>query len=149
MKRALSFFVLAGAAGCVGQEIDPTLLPTVDDYRTWGAPIVVVGDIPGHPSSHRSIYRNDIARAYPHGGRYPIGSVIVKEVADLGPGDSAGEARYTAIMRKLGDDTGLPTDDGWLFTSRRGDGPETQYDLCWQTCHKAGPRDGTWFDYGE
>jgi hypothetical protein len=137
---------LLSLAAC-GTEIDPQGLPSVDDYPSWGVFIELDTDIPGHPKSIRTIYVNPVGRDYPHGGRYPIGTVVAKEVWErIGPGQKGG-LRYLAIMRKLGEDADVPTNAGWLFTDRK-DGVETQKDLCWRTCHKAGPWDGAWLDYG-
>jgi hypothetical protein len=144
MRRAwLALFI---AAGC-GSEIDPAGLPSIEGYAAWPS-FTVDTDIPGHPESVRVIHVNEVARAYPHGGRYPIGSVIVKDIFERSRDGGRGALRYVAVMRKLGDGSTLPTDEGWLFTDLR-DGREVQKDLCWQTCHKAGPHDGAWFDYGE
>jgi hypothetical protein len=135
------------AAGC-GTAIDPAEVGPVDGYTSWTSFPPLSTDIPGHPASVRVIYVNEVGRSYPHGGRYPVGTVIVKEVFDRGSDGERGGLRYLAIMRKLGDDATLPTDGGWLFTDGR-DGGETRLSLCWQTCHKAAPWDGAWFDYGE
>lgn len=132
-------------AGC-GTEIDPTGLPTIDGYTTWPQ-FTKKGDIPGHPDSVRVIYKNEVAAAYPHAGRYPLGTVIVKEIFNKNGDGSKGSLRYLGVARKLGEGSGLPTDEGWLFTDVR-DGSEKHYDLCWQQCHQAGPYDGLWFDYG-
>lgn len=142
--RRLMFCALL--CGC-GTEIDPAGLPSIELYQSWGLFIEQDNPIPGHPDSVRSIYVNPVGRDYPHGGRYPLGTVIVKEIWEReGPGQK-GALRYLGIMRKVGDDAGVPTNEGWLFTEKSG-GTETQKDLCWTTCHKAGPWDGTWFDYG-
>jgi hypothetical protein len=145
MKKLCLLFAAACAA--CGTEIDPADLPSIEGYESWGLFTELTSDIPGHPDSIRPIYVNQVGRDYPHGGRYPLGTVVVKEIWNR---DAAGQRdglRYVAIMRKVGDDAGVPTNDGWLFTQKKGD-TETQLELCWRTCHKAAPWDGAWLDYG-
>jgi hypothetical protein len=144
--RAAQLLVGLAVAAC-GTEIDPAGLPSIDGYPAWGLFDEVETDIPGHPDSIRSIYVNDVGRDYPHGGRYPLGTAIVKEIWERQAPGQKGALRYVAIMRKVGDDADVPTHEGWLFTDLR-DGTEVQKDLCWRTCHKAAPWDGAWFDYG-
>jgi hypothetical protein len=149
--RTLACAALVLLAGC-GTEIDTTDLPSIQGYKDWKLVLVYSNQVPGHPDSYRTLYVNDVARSNPRHGRYPIGSVIVKEVNELEKDSSgtpmAGASRYVAVMRKVGDRDDVPVNDGWLFTSFEGTGGETQYDLCWQTCHKAAPFDGTWSQYG-
>jgi hypothetical protein len=144
MKRLLPCAVALAACGT---EIDPAGLPSIEGYTAWPH-FEQANDIPGHPESVRVIYKNEVAASYPHGGRYPIGTVILKEIFDRNDDGSKGGLRYIAVMRKLGDDSDQPTNEGWLFTYKDGDS-ETQLDLCWHTCHRAGPYDGAWFDYGD
>lgn len=146
MKRLLLAWLVTASAGC-GTEIDPAGLPSIAGYTSWPY-LEKDSDILGHPDSVRVIYKNPVAAAYPHAGRYPVGTVIVKEIFERKGIKERGGLRYIAIMRKLGEGSGQPTNDGWLFTDLR-DGKETQLDLCWQTCHQAGPYDGAWFDYGD
>jgi hypothetical protein len=143
--RWLALLLLAACAPEIDPNADTGL--SIHGYRTWHSTLALTGEIPGHGDTLRRIYVNDVALGYPHGGRYPIGTVIVKRIMNEDE-----SLKYTAVMRKVGDGTDLPTDDGWLFTFFTGDrdeGTETQSDGCWQSCHKAGPWDGAWFDYGE
>jgi hypothetical protein len=146
MRRTVSLALLLGACG---NDLDRADLPSIEGYEEWPPKLVFTGDIPGHPDSHRTIHVNDLARSNPHGGRYPIGSVIVKDVNELNGGER-GALRYVAVMRKVGDRDDVPTNEGWLFTSFRDASAttETQQELCWRTCHKAAPFDGTWVRYG-
>jgi hypothetical protein len=146
--RTLALIAVVGLVACAS-EVDVAELPSIADYRSWHH-FTVAGPVPGHGDTFRTIYVNDRARE-PKAGLYKRGSVIVKEIADRA-GGGPGALRYTAVMRKLDDDdddNDHPTHQGWLFTSFSGSGGERQQDLCWQTCHKAAPFDGTWFDYGE
>jgi hypothetical protein len=148
MRRALAVLLLC-LAGC-GQTVDVTGLPSIDGYQSWGvSEAPPPGYIPGHGDSVRTIYANDVAKAYPHGGRYPYGTVLVKEVRSR-----SGSLGDLVIMRKVANPpTGVApytgeTYGGWLFTVKEGSKEET-YDLCWNRCHRAGPWDGAWFDYGQ
>jgi hypothetical protein len=143
--RAPLLALLVCCAGC-GTEIDPAEVGAIDGYQEWPH-FTKTTDVPGHPDSVRVIYKNDVAAAYPHAGRYPLGTIIVKEIFNRNGDRTKGSLRYIGVARKLGDGTGQPTDDGWLFTYVK-DGKETQLDLCWKQCHQAGPFDGLWFDYG-
>lgn len=145
MKKLL---LLALATAC-GETIDPAEVPSVADYTSWPH-FEISTDVPGHADSVRVIYKNDVAASYPHAGRYPEGSVILKEIFNRNSDGTRGSLRYIGIARKLAPGTGLPTDDGWLFTEQREPGgEEKQFDLCWSSCHRAGPYDGLWFDYGD
>jgi hypothetical protein len=145
MMRAIVPLLLLAACGT---EIDPAGLPSIEGYPTWRKFAELETDIPGHPNSIRPIFVNEVASEYPHGGRYPLGTVIVKEIWGREAPGRRGDLRYVAIMRKVGEGAPVPTNDGWLFT-QLVDGVETQHELCWRTCHKAGPWDGAWFDYGD
>jgi hypothetical protein len=152
MRRLTLLLLLA--AGCA-EQIDPPAGFEIDGYRTWALVAERYGAIPGHGDSYRTIFANDVARSHPRGGsRYEIGTILVKEIAadvtDASGFHSAGDLRYLAIMRKVGDDTDLPTFHGWLFTTAGDAGADEKHlDSCWQTCHKAAPFDGTWHEYGE
>lgn len=158
LAAALAPALAAALAGCL-EEVDPAGLPSIDGYRTWWSAPPLVGFIPGHGESYRVIYVNDVARTYPHAGRYPIGSVIVKEIHDVAGDDGQGELRYLAIMRKVGEpgelgalDVDAPVDRGWVFTEKRGTGadvPERHRGSCWSACHRQAAYDGVWLDYGE
>ncbi len=146
---------LAAALLAVGCTVDTSQLDSLDGYRTWHS-LVRTDDVPGHGHTYRIIYVNDVARAYPHGGHYPLHSVMVKDVYDLRDDGTPGDLRYSAIMRRIGEEpyakppSGIPNDDGWLFTfvgSVGGD--EISTGTCWASCHRAAPYDGAWLDYGE
>lgn len=159
-RPVLAAAVAAAVAlpGCLIEEVDTTGLATVDGYEDWFR-LDVSGDLPGHGKSYRIIYVNDVARTYPHVGRYPVGTVVVKEVRALELSEGApvpGDLKYTAVMRKVtmeteGDaGTGLPLDGGWLFSELTGTaGKEDQLDLCWSSCHRQGGWDGAFVDYGQ
>jgi hypothetical protein len=147
MLRVIAIFALTLAA-CFTEEVDTAGLPTIDGYADW-ARHDFHGPLPGHGESWRSVFVNEVGQSFGGGGRYPRGTVLVKEVRDLKDGPAPGSLRYLAIMRKLGDDVGEPTNGGWLFTSAdRVGGPELQQDLCWNTCHQQAPLDGAFADYG-
>ena len=160
MKRALLLVAALAVThtGCLTEEVDTSGLTSVDGYESWFR-LDLAGDLPGHGRSYRIIYVNDIAQSYPHVGRYPVGTTVVKEVRALEHRDGVpvpGEINYTAVMRKvtLDDDgdagTGLPLDAGWLFTQLTDTpGTEDQLDLCWASCHRQGGWDGAFLDYGQ
>lgn len=158
MKRLAVALLVATAPGCLVEEVDTSSLTSVDGYETWFR-LDVAGDLPGHGESYRVIYVDDVARSYPHAGRYPVGTTIVKEVRALEHVEGApvpGDIKYTAVMRKvtMDDDgdggTGLPIDGGWLFTELTDTpGTEKQLDLCWASCHRQGGWDGAFVDYGQ
>ena len=78
MRTALVLCGLAIAcAAC--SEIDTSQLPSTDGYQSWTM-LEKSNPIPGHGDTVRLIYINPVARSYPHFGRYPEGSVIVKEI---------------------------------------------------------------------
>jgi hypothetical protein len=135
------------AAAC-GETVDPAGLPSIDGYRSWPM-IERTNPIGGHGDSVRRIYANDVALAYPHSGPYRNGTVIVKEIFEDAGDDTAGDLSYVAIMRKVGDDADVdaPVDGGWIFTQLK-DGEEKSLDSCWATCHRQGPWDGAFLDYG-
>ncbi len=132
--------------------VDTEGLPAIADYRDWNS-IETRGELPAHGDSVRVIFANDIARTYTGAGLYPVGTVLVKEVRDYGPGDAPGDLRYLAVMRKLGDEAPMPDggdiEGGWLFTTLDELGQEERAGItCWNSCHAQGPVDGAWFDYG-
>jgi hypothetical protein len=135
-------------AACDSETIDTTGLPTVDDYPTWSHRDFS-GPLAGHGTSYRIVYINDVAESYGGGGRYPVGTVLVKEVHALADDGTAGGLRQVAIMRKLPDDATEPTDAGWLFTTTSSPGGrETLGQSCYATCHQAAPFDGAFAAYG-
>jgi hypothetical protein len=152
MKRApfaMRILFALTLAACGGTSVDPATVPEIADYKTWPA-IAESGEVPGHGDSFRVIYYNPVAQTYPHAGHYPLGSVMVKEIHPAGgTGSNPGPIDELDIMRKVGDDMGQPTQNGWLFTTTDSAGKtETAHDSCWSTCHKQAPHDGAWFDYG-
>ena len=146
-KRLLA--LVAGLVGCA-PVVDVAELPSIEGYNTWYS-VEFGGPVPGHGDSVRPVFVNDVARTYPHGGRYAVGSVVVKEVRERNADNSAGALRYIAVMRKVGDTpVSAPVDDGWVFTQLSGPGAaERSPSSCWSTCHRHAPVDGAWYDYGE
>lgn len=149
--HAIKLIVSVGAvllcAGCPA-TVDTSASP-IDDYESWYR-IDATGVVPGHGDSYRVIYANDVARSFTHTGRYPIGSVIVKEIRKLTDEDGPGDLRYLGVMRKLGSPPpGGEIQGGWQFTivGELGD-PEKQGATCWDRCHVQAPIDGAWLDYG-
>lgn len=141
--RRTSLLYIALAACAQDVDVEP-----LGDYTTWGAPVRVAGDAPGHAGSIRFIYANPAARmATSLSPTYPAGSIIVKEVFE----DEAGEPgalRYLAIMRRI--DTDYLDEGGWLFTETLGPtGPEKYFNFCWARCHAAAPYTGAFYDYRE
>ena len=136
MSRVLLGLTALGLVACA-DTVDVSRLPSIEGYASWPS-YGHHGAIPGH-------------------GRYPLGTVLVKEIADdvtMTQGGQvihvAGDLRYLGVMRKIGDDSGEETHNGWLFTyiGSRG-GEESVGQGCWSTCHRAAPLDGTWGRYGE
>ena len=147
------------SAGC-DTEVDPSELPAAldaRDYKSWGLRLPQLSDfIPGHGSSVRLIYVNPTGRSYAHGGRYPEGTVIVKEIYARKDDGSKGGLKYVGIMRKTATPPeGVPTGGGWIFTQVSGVAAvqagksERSRDLCWDSCHRQGSWDGAWADYGD
>lgn len=158
MRRAALLALLV--AGCVpGQEsFDPTSIGSIAGYTAWTYGGYFTDPVPGHGDSVRDVYVNDVGAGYTHGGRYPVGTILVKEVQAKVVMDgqpSAGDMKYIAVMRKLGPDgrAPVPIEGGWVFSFLDGGatpgGEETYWDLCWATCHRQAPVDGAFFDYGE
>lgn len=144
--RWAPLLVVAAACG-TAVDVEPVL-----DYETWGPPIVVTGEAPGHADSYRAIYANDLARdpeqAFVPG--YQEGAIIVKEIRDNNNG-APGDLRYVAIMRRIGPVTQAFEDKGgWLFTMASDvRATEKEFDFCWSRCHAAAPYNGAWYDYRE
>ncbi len=141
---------VGSATGC-DSEIDGELLP-IDNYTAWYQEIAI-GDAPGHGNSYRLMFANDIAREFSGFGRYPIGSIIVKEIRKLSRDEAGaptpGNIRYIAVMRRLdAPPAGTELDNGWLYTvfDNPGD-PETRSARCYRTCHQAAPFDGPFLDW--
>lgn len=153
MSRPVTMAILALtllAAGC-GESVDTAGLPSTDGFTDWHQ-VQVEGDAPGHGDSFRIIYVNDVARSYTGAGRYPPGSVIVKEIREAGGGPT-GELLYVSIMRKLAEGDaaadGVPLDNDWLFTRADEVGAsETHFGYCYDSCHAQAPVDNAWYDYG-
>ena len=148
-----TIFFLALLSSC-SESVDLDVVGRVDDYRSWARPYLALGSVPGHGDSCRPIYANDVALSYTHGGPYPEGSIVVKEIRERHADDGAecmGSLKYVGIMRKWDEDRGdpgVPLDGGWIFSYSDGPGgDETYRELCWANCHRQGPWDGAWFDY--
>ncbi len=135
-------------AGC-GEAVDTSSLPPIDGYTGWHR-IDLSGEVPGHGDTHSIVFVNAVGLEYAGSGTYADGTVIVKEVRDPEPPGGAGDLRYIAIMRKVGDggDPELPVDGGWVFTQWDGEGDEVHKGLCWG-CHEDAPFDGAFADYGQ
>ena len=118
------------------------------DYTAWKR-IDTYGPAPGHGDTYRIIYANDVARSF-LGGRYPDGTILVKEI-HVNDGGTPGALRDVEIMRRLGPaPMGLDNQAGWLFTNAAiPNGPEVIKTTCWRRCHVAAPFAGAWFDYGQ
>jgi hypothetical protein len=134
-----------GLAAC-SESVSPEPL---GDYTTWRR-FDVTGEAPGHGTSYRVIYVNDVALdpAQDFELGYQEGSTIVKEIRDDASG-VPGALRYVAIMRRDRTISSALTDEGgWLF-SRAGEpgGSEVYQQLCWARCHVAAPYNGAWYDY--
>lgn len=145
---ALGVICLALSSGCP-QTVDTSGLQPLDGYEDWYR-LDSTGEVPGHGDSYRIIYANDIARSFAHAGRYPSGTVIVKEIRDMTEDGGPGDLRYLGVMRKLGiAPPGGEIQGGWQFTifGELGDA-EKQGATCWNRCHIQAPIDGAWFDYG-
>lgn len=134
-------------AGCGGDEVDSARLPSIAGWETWPRK-EVRGFVPGHGDTYRIIYVNPKAQEYPHGGPYAVGTILVKAMHE-DDGGRPGKLQHLNIMRKLGDlaDPPATLDRGWLFTDLR-DGKEKQKDSCFDSCHRQGPFDYAWLDYG-
>ncbi len=139
MRAAIMVVLLAGCADTVSE-------PPLGDYTAW-ARIVLDGPAPGHGDTSRVVYVNDIARAY-IGGRYPVGSILVKEIYEGEPGDPEALA-YIAVMRRLALPDPYEAAGGWLFSL--ADDPASEErdrtDYCWGYCHAASPYEGVFLDY--
>ena len=139
---------VATAVGCAS-PVDIDELPAIADYETWERRVDAVGPVGGHGDSYRIMYANEIAETYSGAGLHALGTVIVKEIRAIAPGDTPGDVRYIAIMRKL--ETAPPGGElhnNWLFTQADNiNSQETYSKRCWETCHQASPLDGTFLDW--
>jgi hypothetical protein len=140
--------ILLVVLGACTEEVDTSRLAPIAGYQSW-ASVTATGKVPGHDGTYRVIYANEVAETYPHSGRYPVGTVIVKEVYE----ERGGSLEYLAIMRKVpeGADVGVAVQEGWVFTfaESRDDGKEEHTPTCFQNCHLQGPIDRAWLDYGK
>ena len=149
--------IVLGATGCLEQvdpaELDPSL--SAKDYKIWGMRVQVARYIPGHKDTVRQIYVNPVARAYPHSGVYPPGSVIVKEIYHRDENGLPTTLDYIAIMRKPATRVPVDTYGGWIWSftedasTVESEGKEDSWDGCWKTCHQQSSFDGAWADYGD
>jgi hypothetical protein len=147
MKRLTQLLLCAVSLSCA-TEIDVKDVASIAGYREWKS-VSSADAIPGHGDTFRVTYYNDIAEAYPHGGRYAVGTIFVKDIHAKTSDGGQGGLKYTAVMRKVGKDApgDLPTDNEWLFTVVDGLS-ENHSSACYSTCHKQGPYDSAWRDYG-
>jgi len=144
LTRILASAPLVVLLGCGGISPEP-----LGDYTSWKR-VDATGPAPGHGTTYRVIYINDLA-ADPTQDfylGYQLGSVIVKEIRDDDDG-MPGALRYVAIMRR---DREIATsgeeEGGWLFSRAETPGGEEKYQgLCWGRCHAAAPYNGAWYDY--
>jgi hypothetical protein len=146
--------ILALGLGACASEIDPEAdgLTPIADYQSWTLALTTEGPLAGHGESVRVIYANPVARSYSHSGRYPVGSVLVKEIYGRNEDGSRGTLRYLSIMRKVGEDANLsaPVEGGWVWSlADTVTSPEKSNGSCWGSCHRQAPRDGAWVDYGQ
>lgn len=149
--RSLLLAVLVGTvAGCSEtlDAADLAALPSVEDYPSWKH-YETQGFAPGHRESFRRIFVNAAVEHTPAGAVFPVGSIILKEIYELGgtpERPAPGSLRYRAIMRRPAEaPNGLALDGGWLFTSRNGD-TERRVATCWSSCHAQAPRQGVFLD---
>jgi hypothetical protein len=144
----MKYLPLMLLAAC-GIEVD---VEPVVGYESWGTPIIVTGEAPGHADSYRAIYLNDLARdgtqSFLLG--YQEGSIIVKEIRDNNDGQP-GDLRYIAVMRRIGTiSKSFENKGGWLYTmASDASATEKEFDFCWSRCHVAAPYNGAWYDYRE
>lgn len=163
----LASAVLAlSSTGCIVSEVEVDELVTITDangaelysldgYQSWYS-IEVTGIAPGHGDSFRRIFANDTARSYSHFGKYPVGSILVKDIFELEGESGEGPFEYTAIMRKVAPEDAEAADveleGGWVFTftdpARDDEGREYTAYVCYDACHVQGPIDYAWYDYG-
>ena len=147
--RALATLLFLSLVPACASPIDKDGLTSIDDYASWERRVDAIGPVGGHGDSYRIMYANDIAETFIGSNRYPVGTVIVKEIRQIESGDTPGDIRYIAIMRKLSDaPPNGELDRNWLFTRAEDTGlEETHNARCWRTCHQASPFDGTFLDW--
>ena len=149
LAQCATFATLLLTAAC-SEDIQPeSLSVSIEGYESWDKVEPLLGAVPGHGDTYRIMYRNDLARSYTGAGQYPIGAAIVKEIYALRGDDGKGSLSYKAVMRRMDaeDNPGLPIDGGWLFTQIDTGTEEFQRDLCWDSCHRAAPYVGAFFDH--
>ena len=146
MRALFAIVLLAGCRPGLATEG----LPSAEGYETWYR-VDRTGAVSGHGDTYREIFVNDVGRSYPHGGRYAIGTVVVKEIRAVADGGGPGSLRYSAVARKVGEDADVEADvdGGWIWSRRNDDGDEVLGYRCWQGCHTQAPVDGMFYDYGE
>ena len=134
--------LILGLASCA----ETADVPPPGDYLGWKR-IDTYGPAPGHGDTYRIIYANDVALTFT-GGRYPDGTIIVKEI-HVNDHDTPGALVNVEIMRRLGPPPmGLDDQAGWLFTATATpNGTEAIKTSCWRRCHVSAPNAGAWLDY--
>jgi hypothetical protein len=142
----LSIVLLSACA----TEVDTENLPSLAGYANWPS-FEVRGDIPAHEDTIRVIYANEEAGSWSGAGEYPEGTVILKEVFNRS-GEERADLSYIAVMRKLREEdrpSGAELQGGWMFTILDDiTSPEANNLLCYESCHRAAPHDGSFFNLG-
>lgn len=152
MRAVLAMLFALGCVGCT-ETVDTSGLDPVGDYTTWRR-VDTTGNIPAHLDTYRITYTNPVSGTYGGAGRYPVGSVFIKEIRKLTSDGMAGELSYIAIMRKLDKDNppdGIDLEGGWLFTQVSDNtdiGGDEKIGNCWESCHVQAPFDGAWLNHG-
>ena len=138
-KLCLALLLLANA-GCMSSPFDASILPpgyAIDGYQSWSASAPITTTVPGHGATFRIVHFNPAAEGFA-GGRYPVGSILVKDIFAR-KGDGPGDLQVSEIMRKVGVDSMLPApiEEGWIFTEiGAGATQEVHVDTCYPTCHR-------------
>ena len=150
MKNLACILLFLPLIAC-GEAIDPDSLPvSIEGYEDWERIEPLLGPVGGHADTYRIMYRNEVAKGYTGAGEYPLGTAIVKEIYELDGDDGKGAFLYAAVMRRIDGEEhpGLPLNGGWLFTQIKDGDDEIQNDSCWESCHRAAPYLGAFFDHG-
>lgn len=88
----------------------------ISDYKSW----TVVGNVTRNDvGQYRTVYINKSEEATRTSGRYPVGTIIVKELADINNRD---KVIILQVMSKRGSDFN-PLGNGWEWAISRGPQP--------------------------